>query len=112
MTNTYRAVGDRAKALHPEGVFDADLTAVEEQDALNGGHLELVPRTYRVLSDNFTAAKQGKTFEAAYLVDIEAALSQGGHIERVDPEPTADSEPSVPTGDGTAVSAPKPKKKD
>jgi len=84
MANTYRAVSDRAKALHGEAPFEAEFTAAEESDHVNGGHLEIVPRTYRVLSNNYSAAPQGKTFETALLVDHESALIQGGHIERAE----------------------------
>jgi hypothetical protein len=82
--NTYKAVSERAKILNGEDVFEADFSALEEKDHLDGGHLEIVPRTYRVLSNNFSAAKQGATFDGAFLVEQEAALIQGGHIERVD----------------------------
>lgn len=82
--NTYRAISERGKALYGEGVFDADLSAAEEKDQLDAGHLEIVPRTYRVLSNNFSAAAQGKSFTDALLVEQEAALIQGGHIERAD----------------------------
>lgn len=81
MANTYRALSDRAKALHGEDVFSAQLSAVEERDQLEGGHLEIVPRSYRVLSNNFTAAKQGRDVDLALRVEQEAALIQGGHIE-------------------------------
>jgi hypothetical protein len=37
-----------------------------------------------VLSDNYAAAAQGETFDGALLVENEAALIQGGHIERVE----------------------------
>jgi hypothetical protein len=87
MTNTYKAISTVGEHYFGAGVTDHDLTAVEEKDALQGGHLELVPRTYRVLSDNYTAAAQGETFEGSFLVENEAALIQGGHIERVDPAP-------------------------
>lgn len=84
MTNTYKAVSAVGEHYFGEGVNDLDLTATEEQDALNGGHLEIVPRTYRVLSDNFSAGKQGEEIEGAFLVENEQALIQGGHLERVD----------------------------
>lgn len=84
MSNTYRPLSERAKALHGEDVFEADYTASEEKDQLDAGHLEIAPRTYKVLSNNYSAAPQGKTFTAAMLVEQEAALIQGGHIERVD----------------------------
>lgn len=87
MTNTYRAVSEYGKAIYGEEVFDGDFTATEEQDHLTGKHLELVPRKYKVLSDNFSEGKQGSEIEAAYPVDIEAALA-GVHIERVKAETT------------------------
>jgi hypothetical protein len=80
--NTYRAVSDRALALHGKDVFEAEFTPTEEQDHISGGHLEIVPRAYRVLSDNYAAGKQGEVVDLALLVDHEAALIQGGHIER------------------------------
>lgn len=83
MTNTYRALTPAAVAAYDEGVFDRDFTPVEERDALNSGLIELVPRKYRVLSNNFAAGEQDSVIEAAYLVEIEHALIQGGHIERV-----------------------------
>lgn len=91
MGNTYRATGERAKALYGEGVLKLDLSAADERDALEGKQLELLPRAYRVLSDNFATASQGATFEAAYPVEIESALIAGGHIVRVTEE---DTEPS------------------
>lgn len=84
MTNKYRPLSIVGKHLYGDGEFEADLSVDEEKDAIGSGHIELVPRTYRVLSDNYTAAPQGKTFQAAFLVENEAALIQGGHIERVD----------------------------
>lgn len=89
MSNTYRAVGERAKALYGEGEFTLDLSAVDERDALDGKQLEIVPRRYRALSDNFATAPQGETFDAAYPVEIESALIAGGHIA-----PDTDAEPA------------------
>lgn len=86
MTNTYRALDVVGEATYQPGEFEADLSATEEQDALSSGHLALVPRTYRQLSNNYTAAEQHETFVEAFLVDHEAALIAGGHIERVDPD--------------------------
>lgn len=82
--NTYKALTPAAEAAFSAGVFERDFTPTEERDHLDSGLLELVPRTYKVLSNNFSAGQQGDTFEAAYLVEIEQALIQGGHIERVD----------------------------
>jgi hypothetical protein len=84
VTNTYLPISERAKTLLGSDVVELDLTATEEKDQLDAGHLEIAPRTYKVLSNNFSAAAQGKPFEAAYPVETEAALIQGGHIERAD----------------------------
>ena len=88
MGNLYAPVSVRAKALHGEEPFEAELTASEEADQIGAGHLALVPRTYRVLSNNFAAAEQGSEIDLALLVEQEAALVQGGHIERVDAKST------------------------
>lgn len=85
--NTYRAISDRARAIHGEGVHELDLSTTEEADELSGGHLEIEPRTYRALSNNYAAAGQGKEFQAAYPMETEAALVAGGHIERVQQAP-------------------------
>lgn len=82
--NTYRPVSDRARALYGEKDFEAEFTASEEADHLGGGHLEIVPRAYRVLSNNFAAGTQGSDVDLAMPVEQEAALIQGGHIERAD----------------------------
>lgn len=82
--NTYRALDTVGEHYFQPGEFEADLSPSDERDALDSGHLELVPRTYRQLSNNYAAAKQGETFEAAFVVEQEAALISGGHIERVD----------------------------
>jgi hypothetical protein len=84
MTNTYKALTSVAEVWYQPGVFEADLTATEEQDAVNSGLLEIVPRTYRVLSNNYAAGKQNESVELALLVEHEQALISGGHIERVD----------------------------
>ena len=83
--NTYKATSPAAIAAYAEGVFERDFTPDEEKDALASGLLELVPREYRVLSNNYAAGKQGSVVELALLVENEAALIQGGHIERVGP---------------------------
>jgi hypothetical protein len=80
--NTYKPVSDRAKALHGDEPFEAEYTAVEERDQLEGGHLEIVPRPYRVLSNNYSAGAQGDVVDLALPVENEAALIQGGHIMR------------------------------
>jgi uncharacterized lipoprotein YddW (UPF0748 family) len=82
--NTYKATSPAAVAAFADGVFERDFTATEERDWLDSGLLELVPRTYKVLSNNFSTAEQGETVESSFPVELEAALIQGGHIERVD----------------------------
>lgn len=100
MTNTYKAVSDLGVHHYGEGVVELDLSPDEEKDALTGGHLEIVPRKYRVLSDNYTAAGQGETFDGTFLVENEAALVQGGHIERVDePSKEAPEKPAAKAAD-------------
>jgi uncharacterized lipoprotein YddW (UPF0748 family) len=96
--NTYRATSPAAVAAFSEGVFERDFSVTEEKDWLDSGLLELVPRTYKVLSNNYATAGQGETFEAAFLIEIEAALIQGGHLERVDKpskEAPADDKPAA-----------------
>lgn len=81
--NTYRALSKAAEAAFAPGVFEREFTPVEERDWLASGLLEIAPRSYRVLSDNYERP-MGEAFEAAFLVEIEAALISGSHIERVD----------------------------
>jgi hypothetical protein len=85
MSNTYRPVSDRAKALEGDKPFEADYTPGEERDQLDGGHLEIVPRPYKVLVNNFAAGEQGDTVDLALLVEEEGALLAGGILERSDP---------------------------
>lgn len=81
--NTYKATSKYGKAIYGEDVFEAEFTALEERDLRAGGHLEIVPRPYTVLSVNYGPG-QGKTFDGAFPVEQEAALIGGGHIERAD----------------------------
>jgi hypothetical protein len=88
MSNIYRARTRAAEAAYGEGVFEHEFDSpAAERDAL-GSLLEIVPRKYRVLSDNYERA-QGEEFEGTFLMEIEAALIQGGHLERV-AEPAPD----------------------
>jgi len=91
MTNLYRALTPAAEAAFSDGVFEADFTSSQERDWLDSGLLELVPRRYRVLSDNYELPKDN-TFVATMLVEIEQALVGAGHIERVDDEPSEEDE--------------------
>lgn len=93
MTNRYRILSVVGKATYgDEEQVDLDLSPSAEKDELDNGHLELVPRTYRVLSDNFSGGPQGSTYDAVFRVETEQALIQGGHIERVDEQVSEDSE--------------------
>lgn len=80
--NTYRGVSPHGVAVYGEAAFEAEFSVTDERDLLANGHLEIVPRLYRVLSDNYGPG-QDKTFEGAFPIEQEAALIQGGHIERV-----------------------------
>ena len=90
MSNTYRAKTKAGEAAFAAGVFERDFTATDERDWLDSGVLELVPRTYKVLSDNYGAGAQGEQVELALPVETEAALISGGHIERVEPAKKAE----------------------
>lgn len=85
MGNLYSPVSARAKALHGDKPFEAEFSASEEQDQLDAGHLEIVPRPYEVLSNNYSAGEQGDVVDLALLVEHESALIAGGHIQRVQP---------------------------
>lgn len=81
----YKVAAQRAVFdVEPGEEFERELSPSEEADMLASGRLEIVPRKYRVLSRNFTGGEAGKEIEAAYPVEIERTLIEGGHIERVD----------------------------
>lgn len=83
MGNTYRAVSPLGEAIYGKDVFTAEFTAAEERDHLVDGHLELVARPYRVLSDRFAAGGKDDVVDLALPMETEAALL-GVHIERID----------------------------
>lgn len=87
MTNQYKAVSEYGRAIFGEDIFDADFGVSEEKDHLDGGHLELVPRKYKVTSNNFSGGPEGGEYRAALLKEIEASLVAGGHIMRDDAPP-------------------------
>lgn len=95
MANTYRALSSAAKAAFADGVFEREFTPAEEQDWLSSGLIEIVPRKYVVASNNYVAGKQGDTVELALLIEHEAALIAGGHLERVEPKAAGKKEPSA-----------------
>jgi hypothetical protein len=115
MMNRYQPISVLGKATYGEDAVDLDLSVSEERDALQGGHLELVPREYRVLSDNYEAGPQGAKVELALLKENEAALVQGGHLQRVDDggngQASTVKEVSADGGQG-GKAAPKQKKED
>lgn len=87
MSNTYQPSSERAKALHGDDAFEADLSAVEEADAVSSGDLTIVATSHEVLSNNYEAGKQGDIVDLALPVEIEAALIAGGHIKRAEKKP-------------------------
>jgi hypothetical protein len=89
MPNTYRPTSDRAKALYGSDDVDLDLSATDEADALQGGHLALVPRPFKVLVNNYEAGEQGDVVDLALHVDQESALVSGGILERAEPKKPA-----------------------
>lgn len=96
--NTYRALTKAAEGVFAEGVFEREFTPADERDWLESGLIALEPRTYRVLSNNYAAGAQGDHVDLALLVEHEAALLQGGHLERVDqPAPALAPTESDPT---------------
>jgi hypothetical protein len=107
MSNTYRATSPAAVAAFAEGVFERAFSPSEEKDWLDSGLLELVPRKYKVVSNNYSGGAQGSEIEAALLVEIEAALVQGGHLKRVEPVAPEKGEPEA---DGPKPVAKKPAK--
>lgn len=84
MTNTYRPLSVAAKSQYGDAVVSLDLSVMDEKDAIDGNHLEIVPRAYKILSDNFSGGPQDSEWMGALRVETEAALIQGGHIQRID----------------------------
>lgn len=87
MSNIYKATTPAAEAAFFVGEFEHEFTVQQERDLVGSGLIEIVPRRYRVLVDTpvygVTALDTDPTFEAAMLIENEAALITGGHIERV-----------------------------
>ena len=93
MTRTYRAVSSYGTAVFGEDDFDADFSVVEERDMVGNGHLQIVPRTYLVTSDNYAGGEEGDVVELALPMETEAALIFGGHLEPEDPDPVQPEDP-------------------
>ena len=89
MGRKYRPLNERAKARYGEDVVELDLSPADERDAVDSGVLSIVPRKYRVVSNNFSAGKPGDEFETALLAEVESMLVNGGHIEVVEDKPPA-----------------------
>jgi len=94
----YRPVSAWGKAIYGDDDVELELSAAEERDLVTAGHLEILPRRYRRLSDNYDGAgvDQGEIFEAAMPMENADVLVAGGHIERVRraPEPEPDPKPA------------------
>ena len=85
MTNLYRPVSDRAHALHGDEDVELDLSPADEADMVAAGHLEIVPRPYRVLVNNYAEGKQDDVVDLALPVENEEALLGGHILERAEP---------------------------
>lgn len=74
--------------------FDKDFDSpADEAVNLDSGLIEIVPQEYRVIgTSNVWGADPGETFTKALRVGEEAALVEGGHIERVE-KPAPKSKP-------------------
>lgn len=111
MTNTYQPLSVAAKSQYGDAVVSLELSVMDEKDAIDGGHLELVPRAYKVLSDNFSGGPQDGEWLGALRVETEAALIQGGHIRRVDAPAVKAGSVGVVVQDMTPAEAALAKKK-
>jgi hypothetical protein len=90
MSRRYVAKTKGAEAVFQPGEFEHRFDSWQEEQAwLVTGALELLPATYRVLTDTpvhgVTALSEPPTFEAAMGMEQEAMLVSGGHIERAEP---------------------------
>jgi hypothetical protein len=85
MTNLYRPVSDRARAMYGDEDVERTFTPADEADMVSAGHLEIVPRPYRVLVNNYAGGGQGDVVDLALPVENEAALLSGAILERADP---------------------------
>lgn len=87
--NRYRVTGPRPVLdAEPGEVLEHEFTAPEERDLLAAGRLEIIPRPYLVVgTSRVHDTDPGGTFTAGLPVGQEAALMEGGHIERVPEKP-------------------------
>lgn len=111
MSNQYRATSPAAIAAYGDGVLELDLSRWDEDDALRSGVLELVPRPYRVLVDNYNVdgvpVPMDAVIEAAFPVELEASLINGGVLARA----RRDAHATVDVEDGEAEATPPKRKK-
>jgi hypothetical protein len=100
--NTYRVLAPitwhTADDSYEQGdEFDAEYTVDEERSLIDSKLLEIVPRTYKVIGGSkvygVAVGDDPPTFEQAMLIEPEAALIQGGHIERVADVPAKPPKP-------------------
>lgn len=69
--------------------FDKDFTPEQEQENVESGLLEVVPRTYKVVgTSEVDGHAPGDTFESSMLMVREALLVEGGHIAPVEAKKT------------------------
>lgn len=82
--NRYRVTGPRPVLdAEPGAVLEHEFTAQEEQDLLDAGRVEIIPRPYLVVgTSRVHDTDPGGTFTLGLPVGQEAALIEGGHIER------------------------------
>ena len=115
MTNQYRATSPAAIAAYGDGVIELDLSPSDEADRVGAGVLELAPRPYRVMVDNYSVdgvpVPMDSVVELALPVEHEQALVDGGVLSRArrDAHPTVevgdDAEPVKPARKNKAVQA-------
>lgn len=97
MSSLYKTLTPLGEIVYGEGAAERDLTAEQERDALDGGHLELVPRKYKVTSHRYAGGTLGDVVTLALRVEPERMLIEGGHLERVEDKPKPKAKPKPPT---------------
>jgi len=92
MSRRYKLLKDLTYST-PEGSysqgdeFEADLDAVDEQEKLQSGLLELLPQTYKVVGTSTVYdTPPGETFTRALTLGQEQLLVEGGHLELAEPK--------------------------
>lgn len=84
----YRSLTRAAEAAFSVGEFQHEFTVEEEQALVASGAIEVLPCTYRVLTDtpvfDVTCSSVPPEFTRALPLGQELQLVAGGHIERVE----------------------------